>query len=207
MMRRESKRKHNNPFDEDLFNELIIEKSLQWGDPGDYIGWIEKDNILLLDRRGFPLRRLPLNIQNVKETPEFLQSLAIKGKKPDFFLGASCEILYKIFRHLARLEKKSEGSIREIFFFRQMTHRSGEPSPSLDKVLALGTGNAEDDQGIKNAMASVVDIKCHEEYAGSRLELLTGGISIPERELSCTYFISSLFKRIFDFIRNKHQLD
>lgn len=200
----EGKRKQHKIFIEDAFNELILNESLQWGEPGDYTVWIEKESLLLLNERGFPLRSLSLSCKSSKEAATFLESLAIRDKKPIFFLGYSCELLYNIFRHLARLKKKSESCIREVFLFRQKNGGSGELPTGLDKVLTLVTATGEADQRVKKAMASVINLKYHEEFVLRRLKPLTADMAATEKEISCTYFISSLFKSIFDYLKNKH---
>lgn len=203
---RDSKKKYTGIYDETLFNELIFTKTSQWGDPGDLVCWIEKENALILDNRGFPLRLLPLREKKAKETAELLLGLGIGDCRTNFFLGISCELLYNTFRHMTRLEKKRNYAVRDVFLFRPLTDFSENPASRIDKVLVMGTGEPANDELLKFAMVSVMDIKSHCEYAGRRIESATGGIGIPEEDLNGVYFISSLFKKIFDYLKNKHSI-
>lgn len=203
---RDSKRKYTGIYDEPLFNELILKKTLQWGDPGGLVCWMEEENALILDNRGFPLRLLPLKEKKVKETAELLLGLEIRGLRPDFFLGTSCELLYNTFRHMARLEKKRNYAVRDVFLFKQLADCPGKPASYIDKVLVMGTGEPANDKLLKSAMASVIDIKSHCEFAGRRIGSVTGGAGIPEKDLNGVNFISSLFKKIFDYLKNKHSV-
>ena len=203
---RDSKKKYTGIYDETLFNELIFKKTSQWGDPGDLVCWIEKENALILDNRGFPLRLLPLKEKKVKETAELLLGLGIGDCRIKFFLGNSCELLYNTFHCMTRLEKKSNYTVRDVFLFRQLTDFSGDPASLIDKVLVMGTGEPVNDELLKLAMVSVIDIKSHCEFVGRRIESATGATDIPEKDLNGMYFISSLFKKIFDYLKNKHSI-
>ncbi|HBV95906.1 MAG: hypothetical protein JL50_04615 [Peptococcaceae bacterium BICA1-7] len=203
---RDSKSKNSGIYHEALFNELILKKTSQWGEPSGLVCWIEKDNALILDNRGFPLRLLTLKEKREKEAAELLLGLEIGDCRPEFFLGTSCELLYNTFLLMTRLERRRSYTVRDVFLFKQLADYYGNPASHIDKVLLMATGEPGDEDLLKYAMVSVIDIKSHCEFIGRRIGSAAAVIDIPEKDLNGVNFISSLFKKIFDYLKNKHSV-
>ena len=101
IMVRDWKRKHTKDYDENIFNDTIQKESLSRGESQDIICWLENLNLYVMDGKGFPLRLIHRHITEGEDIAKFLLKLRISDKKPDFFLGRACELLYNIFRLLA----------------------------------------------------------------------------------------------------------
>jgi len=203
---RDWKRKHTKSYDESIFNDLIYKGSLKLGESRGSICWLENMNLFILDENGFPLRLIHKEDTKGEEITEFLLKLRIKEKRPEFFLGTACEILYNTFRHMAVQKKENGYFIKEVFAYKQLTDWSGKATLSLDKILILGTELSLNEEGVSGALMSFNSFKNQIEYVNSRIIPITGGISMPEQDLNCTYFMSYLFKKLFDDIRKKHNI-
>lgn len=198
------KRKQNKIFNENIFRELIQKESLNHGESGIVLCWLENLNIFVFDGNGFPLRVIQSEGANGEETEEVLLKLEIR-KKEVIFLGRACELLYNNFRNVA-LKKNGSYSIKEAFVYKQFTDWSGKASLSFDKVIIMGTELTLKDEQVNNALIEISGFRQHVDYVNRRTSQINGGISMPEQDLNCTYFISYLFKKIFDDIRKMHKV-
>ena len=96
--------------------------------------------------------------------------------------------------------------MKEIFVHRQLTDWSGKASFNFDKLLILGANSCLDDERVSEALMALNSLKDQIEYVNGRINSITGGILVPEQDLNYTYFMSYLFKKIFDHIRVTHNI-
>ncbi|MCL6611547.1 MAG: hypothetical protein K6T66_08415 [Peptococcaceae bacterium] len=201
--------------DRNALFELILEKVREYGIPKELIGWVEdldignhKNNLLacfLLDSSGFPLKYMQLSREKGEEV-KGLQDLKIKNMAPEFFLAPACERLYNAFRLTGHKEKEKGCVFKEIYFVRQLTGRTGKTELGMERLLIYGPESAMRDENISKALLAVTALKDHLAYVINRIGKTTGEYSMPPEDLVCTYFLSLFFKRIFDEIMIRHNI-
>lgn len=206
IMIRDWKRKHTKDYDEIIFNDTIQKESISRGESQGIICWLENLNLYVLDGKGFPLRLIHRHVTEGEDIAEYLLKLKISEKKPDFFLGRACELLYNTFRHMTSRKKSNGYTMKEIFVYRQLMDWSGKASFNFDKILILGADSCLNDERVSVGLMALNSLKDQIDYVNGRINSITGGISVPEKDLNCTYFMSYLFKKIFDDIRMTHNI-
>lgn len=205
-MVRDWKRKHTKAYAESIFNDTIQKESLNRGNSHGIICWLENLNFYVLNGNGFPLRIIQRPVSVGEDISEYLLKLRISDKRPDFFLGTACELLNNTFRHMTSGKKSNGYTMKEIFVCRQLMDWSGKTSFNFDKILILGEDSCFDDERVCVGLTAINSLKDHIDYVNGRINSITGGIPMPEKDLNCTYFISYLFKKIFDDIRITHHI-
>lgn len=201
IMVRDWKRKHTKDYDENLFNDTIQKESHSRGESQGIICWLENLNLYIMDGKGFPLRLIHRHVTEREDIAEFLLKLRIIDKKPDFFLGKSCELHYNIFGSMTSGKKRAGYTMKEIFVYRQLLDWSGKTTFNFEKILILGADSRLNDERVSDGLTALTSLKDQIDYVNGRINSITGGISVPEQDLNCTYFMSYLFKKIFDDIR------
>lgn len=201
--------------DPNILFELILEKVREYGIPKELIGWVEdldsgnhKNNLLacfLLDSTGFPLKFLHLSREKGEEI-KGLQDLKIKNMTPEFFLAPACERFYNAFRMMGLTEEEKGCVIKEIYFVRQLTGGTGKTDLGMEKLLVYGPEPAMRDEKISKALLAVTALKDHLAYIINRIGKTSGEYSTHPEDLVCTYFLSLFFKRIFDEIVIRHNI-
>lgn len=206
IMVRDWKRKHTKAYDENIFNDTIQKESLSRGESQGIICWLENLNLYVMDGKGFPLRLIHRYATKGEDIAGFLLNLNISEKKPDFFLGKACELLYNIFGHMTSGKKRAGYTMKEIFVYRQLLDWSGKTAFNFEKILILGADSRLNDERVSVGLMALNSLKDQIDYVNSRINSITGGISVPEQDLNCTYFVSYLFKKLFDDIRIAHNI-
>jgi len=206
VLRQDGKRKQNSFFDEDTFTRLIKEKSQEHGDPRGFMCWLENTTCFVVDSSGLPLSLSQLGSQMGEDVVEFLLNLRIEEEVPEFFLANTCERLYNTFQLMAVLEKEKGYTVKEIFVYKQLTDWSGKPELRMEKMLICGSAAAMGDNRVNQAILSINSLKSHISYVSERIRSITGGNPLPEQDLSCTYFTSSFFYKIFSDIKARHKI-
>ncbi len=214
IIRTDSKIKHTDP-DEDEFFNLFYKKARDYGILPQIIGWIEnlenerQENSLLAcfltDSTGFPLMFKNLGRETGKEAAG-LKDLKTKNLKPEFFLAPACERIYNTFRLMEPVEKGKSCVVQEIFVVKQLNGWSGKPEFSLKKLLVYGPASVVREEKIGRALLAVAGLKNHLDYVSSRIGMATRGHPVPAHELICTYFLSMFFKKMFDEITVRHNI-
>ena len=202
---RDGKRKYINNYDEKVFRELICSRSQRPGDYWSIVHCLENLNLFLFDGNGFPLSFIHKQTREAKEIAEYLLKFRNKRKKPHFFLGNACEILYKSFGHMA---SQSGCPTKELFVYNQSTDWSGKGTQSFNKMLVFETESSQNDDEVSVALMALNSFKNQMEYVNNRMApiTITGVASMSEQDFNCTYFLSYLFKKIFDDIRKKYDI-
>lgn len=206
IMVRDWKRKHAKNYKENVFHDTIEKETLGHVKSRDIICGVENFNLFVMDGKGFPLRLIHREETEGEDIAEFLLKIRIKDKAPDFFLGKACEILYNTFRYIASAKKNTGYSMKEIFVYSQITDWSGKASFNFDKILILGAHSCLNDERVSDALMALNSLKEQIDFVNRRIRSITGGISVPEKDLYCTYFTSYLFKKVFDDIRMTHNI-
>jgi len=206
LLLQDGKRKQSGLSDENIFNRLIHEKSMEYGDPRGFMCWLENMNCFLVDSSGLPIRFSQLDSQRGEEAVKFLLNLRIEENDPDFFLANTCERFYNTFRLMALLEKEKGYTVKEIFVYRQPTERSGKPDLSIEKMLICGSAESMNDDRVNQALLSINSLKSHICYVGERIGSITKANPLPDQDLTCTNFISSFFYKIFSDIKVRHKI-
>lgn len=210
---KDRKLKHTS-LNENAFCDLVFEKAREYGFASNIFCWVENMangnegqgllTCILLDGSGFPLKYTVLSGPEGEEI-RGLPDLKIKNLKTEFFLAPACERLDNALRQ--GLSEKGKGyTFKEIFLFKQLTGWHGTPDFSMEKILLFGNEHTLEDEKVNRALLAVTDLKSHQAYVYSRIMFVSGGRSLPCQDLLCTYFISFFFKRIFDAIMTKHNI-
>lgn len=206
LLLQDGKRKQSSISDENIFNRLIHEKSLEYGDPRGFMCWLENMNCFLVDSSGLPLSFSQLGSDMGEEVVNFLLNLRIEENDPEFFLANTCERFYNTFQLMAVLEKEKGYTVKEIFVYRQLTDWSGKPDLSMEKMLICGSAESMNDKRVNQALMSVNSLKSHIGYVSERIGSITRGNPLPDQDLTCTNFISSFFYKIFSDIKTRHKI-